>query len=111
MISSLAQVDSLSATPGILMHIFGSCPRFQDGLVLTDGMGLGINYGPVAQDFFLSCCAVRIWIPLVSLLLDIYKYRDLYSNIGNNLEKQVTNKLTNMETEHILSVQLAITEH
>ena len=32
----------LSATPGTLVHILGSCPRFQEGVVLTDGMGLGI---------------------------------------------------------------------
>ena len=29
----------LSATPGTSVHTLGSCPRFQEGMVLTTGMG------------------------------------------------------------------------
>ena len=48
----------LFAIPGTLVHILGSCPRFQEGMILTDGMGLGIWSS--SSEFFLSrillCC-------------------------------------------------------
>ena len=50
--------QSLSATPGTLVHILGSCPRFHEGMVLTDGMGLGTWSS--SSEFLLSrillCC-------------------------------------------------------
>ena len=42
----------LFAIPGTLVHILGSCPRFQEGMVLTDEMGLGIILWSSSSEFF-----------------------------------------------------------
>ena len=54
----------LSATPGTLVHILESFPRFQEGMVLTDGMGLGTLYSSS------ECLLSRI--PLCCRKLDLF---------------------------------------